>query len=768
MSDQESKVTEGSKEENPETIAQGKLPVNSSMALRIKQEDEPYVGYRKKHMPASNTSDLVFNPDTSLWIKQVAMPEDSEEESEDSEEEPEDSEEELEDSDEESEDSDGRDSPRTSNRLFSPDILCEIKEEEDTEDSESDSDPPKAKSGGNANNLLRIKEEQEDVYFTSHPDSIGRDKVTYTCKGEDGSPQIKKEEIHSGRCNEKPKLHDRSYGNPGESTQLASEQKLVSPDQPTSPSSRSYQIDTNLDCTTTFSVLIDPFVPQGTPTDDDSDSEMIQVQMDHGDGKLYECHQCGKGFNDHSAMVKHLRIHTGERPYKCSECEKSFADSSTLVKHLRTHTGERPYKCNVCEKSFGQTSTFIKHQRTHTGERPYKCTTCTSSFRDNSTLLKHLRTHTGERPYTCSECKKSFSQKAHLMKHQKMHTGERPYNCTKCDKNFSNSSCLLKHQRTHTGEKPYTCTECKKSFSQKSSLITHQRTHTGERPYQCTICEKSFSHVSSLIKHQRIHTGERPYKCTECGKRFMQNSSLIKHKRTHTGEKPYKCSECEKTFTQNSNLIKHQKTHTRERDSNRNTASLAARARQQRVQEKEREGKNNFTHVPSFTEHEGIFTRVIEYDAGFVDASTPSEESKGEGNTCFSHSPVHHELQSILTKKTEYDAGFSQTTALKQGIKAQTKESSAKCSTQAPVPQQQRAYAKDKGSGNNSKPSNQHAAQERMRGCQRSFSTAATSPQYQEPCPVEDVYICGKCGKSFTDLSLLSGHQCSTRICLRE
>ncbi|KAB1273877.1 Neurotrophin receptor-interacting factor-like protein [Camelus dromedarius] len=81
------------------------------------------------------------------------------------------------------------------------------------------------------------------------------------------------------------------------------------------------------------------------------------------------CHECGRTFNDRSAISQHLRTHTGAKPYLCRDCGKAFRQSSHLIRHQRTHTGERPYTCNKCGKAFTQSSHLIGHQKTHSGLR---------------------------------------------------------------------------------------------------------------------------------------------------------------------------------------------------------------------------------------------------------------------------------------------------------------------------------------------------------------------------------------------------------------
>jgi len=87
--------------------------------------------------------------------------------------------------------------------------------------------------------------------------------------------------------------------------------------------------------------------------------------------KVFKCGDCGKCFNAHYNLTRHMPIHTGVRPFICKVCGKGFRQASTLCRHKIIHTEEKPHKCNVCLKSFNRSSTLNTHMRIHAGYKPW-------------------------------------------------------------------------------------------------------------------------------------------------------------------------------------------------------------------------------------------------------------------------------------------------------------------------------------------------------------------------------------------------------------
>lgn len=88
-------------------------------------------------------------------------------------------------------------------------------------------------------------------------------------------------------------------------------------------------------------------------------------------GKVFKCNECGKCFNAHYNLTRHMPIHTGVRPFICKVCGKGFRQASTLCRHKIIHTEEKPHKCSVCLKSFNRSSTLNTHMRIHAGYKPW-------------------------------------------------------------------------------------------------------------------------------------------------------------------------------------------------------------------------------------------------------------------------------------------------------------------------------------------------------------------------------------------------------------
>ena len=73
-----------------------------------------------------------------------------------------------------------------------------------------------------------------------------------------------------------------------------------------------------------------------------------------GSQKVYVCPECGKTFNAHYNLTRHMPVHTGARPFVCKVCGKGFRQASTLCRHKIIHTKDKPHKCNVSLRDFGR------------------------------------------------------------------------------------------------------------------------------------------------------------------------------------------------------------------------------------------------------------------------------------------------------------------------------------------------------------------------------------------------------------------------------
>lgn len=170
------------------------------------------------------------------------------------------------------------------------------------------------------------------------------------------------------------------------------------------------------------------------------------------------------------------------KSFACGDCGKVFNAHYNLTRHMPVHTGARPFVCKICGKGFRQASTLCRHKIIHTSEKPHKCLTCGKAFNRSSTLNTHARIHAGYKPFVCEFCGKGFHQKGNYKNHRLTHSGEKAYKCTICNKAFHQVYNLTFHMHTHNERKPFTCSICAKGFCRNFDLKKHTRKlHVGVR-----------------------------------------------------------------------------------------------------------------------------------------------------------------------------------------------------------------------------------------------------------------------------------------------